>query len=558
MPRKESKLEKERPSYLSADGTLNFNRIFQFQPKQLELLRTVIRNGKSYIQPVAGQCLSVGGIRSGKTCGWLLYLVMHYALAYKGCNVLVLRRTFKELESGAISDFRTFVPRELYAYDSTKHVATFTNGSKVVFGHCANNLERDLAQYLGTAAPAILVDECGQFSADAWMLLYSRNIINPACEPDEAGNLPVPVIIGCTNPIGPHYSYYQTVFTEKEPWQKPEGARKDEADGTWWINESGEWRLIYDPSKYASQRSTVMDNAELLKRDPGIITRLNSLPKAKRDKMLLGLDGVTEGQYFSNFDPSYHVINLREDPDAIIWQDHQSVWIGQDFGIQHSNASYFLTKALVRSSVGNDYRLKTVVFQEVITSGGKTYREMASLIANKAKLPNGTPVKIKAHYFSHEKFNRVMERHSPAHEYSQALKEFGLPNVSPSTRDRVASAALMYNLLGNGDLVILDHCKEIILALPSAMRDPDNLEDYLKVDSKGDDCLDALRYGLWGHLAGKARPEAEVNKDRLKELMAVDPIAAHFFKMKKDAEQKSKGYCFNPPEQPVWMGKVQQ
>ena len=123
MPRKKIVDAEELPKYLNADGTLNFDKIFKFQSKQTELLRAVSRNGKTYIQPAAQQCLSVGGIRSGKTCGWLLYLVMHYALAFSGCNVLVLRRTFKELESGAISDLKTFVPKELYDYDQTKHVA---------------------------------------------------------------------------------------------------------------------------------------------------------------------------------------------------------------------------------------------------------------------------------------------------------------------------------------------------------------------------------------------------------------------------------------------------
>ena len=107
VPRKKVVEAEELPKYLNAEGKLEFDKIFKFQVKQTELLRNVIRNGKMYLQPVAQQCLSVGGIRSGKTCGWLLFLVMHYALAFSGCNVLVLRRTFKELESGAISDLKT-------------------------------------------------------------------------------------------------------------------------------------------------------------------------------------------------------------------------------------------------------------------------------------------------------------------------------------------------------------------------------------------------------------------------------------------------------------------
>jgi hypothetical protein len=557
MPRKDLTEIKEKPNYISADGTLNFSKIFTFQTKQTELLRNVSRNGKVYLQPAASQCLSVGGIRGGKTLGWLMFAAMRYCLSFKGCDILVLRRTFKELEAGAITDSRTFLPKELFTYDATRHVLTFTNGSRIIFGHCANNLERDLAQYLGRAYSFILIDECGQFSPDAWMMLLSRNTVNAGCEPDEYGNLPIPCMVGCTNPLGPHYDYYKTLFVEHEPWMKPEGAKKA-TDGSWWVQEAGDWRLIYDPKSYACQRSTVMDNAELLKRDPGIIARLNSMPKAKRDKMLLGLDGLTEGQFFDCWDPWYHVINLREDPDAIIWQEHQDVWIGSDWGMQHANASYFFTKALVKVSIGADYRLKTVCFAEVVTTGGKTMRELASLLANKLHLPNGKPIKIKHIYFSHEKFNRVMEGfgHTPADEYSKVLRDFGMPPVTPATRDRIASASYMYNMIKGGDLVVLDVCKDLIFAMPSLMRDPKNLDDVLKVDSKSDDVYDAVRYGLFGEAPNRKKSDSLTIRDQVTELAKTDPFAAHFYKLKKEAELKNKTVCFKPREQPVWQSKL--
>ena len=545
----------DRPAYLNVDGTLNFNKIFRLQEKQTELLRNVSRGGKIYLQPVAEQCLSTGGIRSGKTCGWLFFFIMHYCLQWAGCNLLVLRRTFKELEAGAISDFRTYMPKELYDYDQTKHVATFKNGSKVVFGHCQNNKDRDIEQYLGQAYPCILVDECGQFSPDAWLMLYSRNIVNPGCERDEAGNLPVPVIVGCTNPIGPHYEYFRVLFVQKEPWNPGEGAKRDPVDGTWWTQEGGEWVKIYDPSKYAYQRSTVMDNPELLARDPGIIARLMSMPKAKRDKVLYGFDGQVEGQYFDCFDPTYHVINLREDPEAIIWQDWQPCWAGHDWGVQHANAVYLFTKAMVKDSVGENYRLKTVCFGEIVVTGGKTMDELVSILQTKCRLPNGQTIKLKAIYFSHEKFARQMEARSPADEYSRALKLVGLPPVTPATRDRIGSASLMYNLIKKGELVILDTCKEIILAIPSLMRNPDLLDDVLKVDAKGDDAYDAFRYGLYGQLGAKKRPAEDIEKERVSDLRKTDPLAAWFLRMKLDAEAKNRTASFKPPEQAVWIGK---
>jgi hypothetical protein len=552
MPRKVSKEENLRPAYLNSDGTLSFDKIFKFQAKQTELLRNVSRGGVPYLMTAAPQCLSVGGIRSGKTSGWLMYLVQNYCLAFEKCDILILRRTFKELESGAIADFKTFVPAELYTYNPVSHVATFVNGSRVVFGHCVNNKDRDIEQYLGQAFPGILVDECGQFSSEAWMMLYSRNIVNASCLPDKHGNLPIPCIIGCTNPLGPFYEYYRTVFVQKEPWNKPENAQKDIA-GAWWVLEAGEWRCIYDPKAYAFQRSTVMDNPELLKRDPGILSRLNSLPEAKRNKMLLGLDGVTEGQYFDVFSEDYHVVNLREDPDAIIWLPYQAVWGSQDWGMGHHNAAYLFTKALVKM-VNGDRKLKVVCFKEMVTSGGKSHKEWAAMLAHNARfLPDGiTPIKLKNIYFSHEKFSRVMDAHTPADEYSRELKALGLPAVTRGTTDRVGSASLMYNMFKNGEIVLLDVCKDLIRAIPSLMRNPDMLDDVLKVDSKGDDCYDGFRLGLYGQLATRKKPDEQTIKEYADKL---SPFERHFYLMKVAADRERQSEVFTQPKIPMWQVK---
>ena len=554
MPRKKVVEEKERPKYLNADGTLDFSKIFKLQSKQTELLQLRTRDGFPYIMPKAPQCLSVGGFRSGKTTGWLMYIVMNYSLAYECCDVLVLRRTFKELEAGAIKDFQTFVPPELYKYDQTKHVATFTNGSRVVFGHCQNNKMRDIEQYLGSAYPAILVDECGQFSSDAWGMLYTRNIVGAACIPDEHNHLPIPFIVGCTNPLGPFYEYYRTVFVQKEPFEKPEGAVKD-MNGAWWIKELGEWVCIYDPALYAYQRSTAMDNPEFLKRDPGFIAKMNSLPEAQRDKKLLGLDGAAEGQYFECFDPYEHVIDLREDPEAIIWQPWQSVWGSQDWGMGHANAAYLFTKALVRT-IGSNYKLKTVCFKETVTTGKKTDREWASIFKSMCKLPsNPSPIEVKpkAIFFSHEKFSKQMKSHSPADEYSRELRVLGLPPVTPAAQDRIGGASMIYNMLRNGELVILDNCKDIINAFPSLMRDPDNMDDVLKVSTRGDDCYDGFRYGIYGMHRAKNKPEEITIEEHAKTL---DPMAAFFYRQKMQIEKENRKPVFVQKEQPVWMGKA--
>jgi hypothetical protein len=116
----------------------------------------------------------------------------------------------------------------------------------------------------------------------------------------------------------------------------------------------------------------------------------------------------------------------------------------------------------------------------------------------------------------------------------------------------------MYNAIKKGELVILDICKEIILAIPSLMRNPDLMDDVLKVSAKGDDCYDGFRYGLYGHLGAKKKPEAQVEAERVAKLKKIDPLAAYFLKMKIDAENENKTSSFRQSEQPVWMGKQDQ
>ena len=511
--------------------------IFEFNAKQLDLARST-----------APKRLAVGGVRSGKTTGAIMYAILRYTLRFRKVDILVLRRTFRELEAGAISDLKTFCKVKnlpMFSWNEQKKIATF-NGteSRVIFGSCTHNKERDIEQYLGQGYPFILLDECAQFSPDAWELLIARNTVNAACEPHEDGTMPESVIWGCTNPIGPYWLYYKTLFVDRKP-VGVEGAVRD-PDGKWWVTEHGEKRCVYDPDQYACTHSTVLDNPAILKRDPGIVARLNALPPAKRDKLLFGLLDRVEGQYFDSFNPAYHVINLREDPDAIIWQPHQAVWAGWDWGMAHHNAIYLFTRALVRkpSVPGQpaEYKLKTVCFDEIVTrpvETGKTQNELVSILAGRCHLPGSKlPFKLNAIYFSHEKFARSMELHSPADILSRLLREAGQVPVSPATRDRTARASFTYGLLQTGDLVILDHCIEIINALPSLQRDPDHLDDVLKVDNKADDCYDGFSYGLFGQLGIRKKPAEVVDKERIEAIK--DPFARRMAQFKATMDSQSR------------------
>jgi|HubBroStandDraft_1064217.scaffolds.fasta_scaffold333816_2 hypothetical protein len=233
----------------------------------------------------------------------------------------------------------------------------------------------------------------------------------------------------------------------------------------------------------------------------------------------------------------------------------------------HHNAAYLFTRAMVRT-MGTDYKLKTVCFRETVMQGGKTHKEWAVLFKNMCKRIGGMDdrrsdwmdddhkyIKPKAIYFSHEKFSKQVTAHSPADEISKEYREVGLPPVSRANPDRVGGASMMYNMLKNGQLVILDNCKDIILSFPSLMRDPDNMDDVLKVDTRGDDCYDAFRYGIYGMYSARKKPEEDNVGDYGRQLAKTDPVAAHFYLLKMANEAANRNAVFVQKEQPVWMGK---
>jgi hypothetical protein len=552
-----------RPDYLSEDGTLDILKKWEWNPKQLDLYNLSVR-----------QILAVGGVRSGKTAGAEQVGIQKILLRYPKSNGLILRRTYKELKSGPIEDFREHVPQELYTLKESDLTAHFVNGSKLVFGHCKTGKDRDIEQYLGTAYPFILVDECSQFSADAWTTLFSRNTVNPECEPDRTqpcggcGNpqqcgypcLPDPIFMGATNPFGPFWDYYHSQFVLKEPYFRPDGAKRDR-NGRYWIVQDGiDPQLIFDPNDYGYVHSTVLDNPHALKRDPGLISRLNMLPKGKRDKFLLGLMDKASGVYFECWEQSTDVIDTRLDPEAIIWQHWQPVWGGWDWAIgTHWNTCYFFTKALVRNSIGGEYRLKTICFREYVTQG-KTDREMSAWIAQTLKWPDtGELIRtIHAIYFSHEKFDRQVGEHTPADMLSQELMVVGLPGVSPAASkpgSRIARASLMYQMLAHRELVILDTCTEIIRAIPNLMRNPDILDDVFKPKgaNKADDCYDGFSYGLFGYFNPEEKPEEIKMREKL---ASMDSFNRHLEMWKRTMDRKAVDEM--PEHRPYWQDRKEE
>lgn len=497
------------------------------------------------IESKAPRKLAVGGTGSGKSAGVLYHIVVDYCLRWNKCDVLCLRKTFPDLERGLISDFKTYIPEEIYKFNESKKVATLVNGSRIFFSHLASGSERDLLGYQGSSFPAIFIDECGQFSLDAFNFLQSRNRVNPGCEPDAQGHYPVPCIYAATNPVGPFFSEYRKAFRDKSPISPPEGAKRDKL-GRWWVPEAGEWRIIFNPDDWYYVHSTVLDNPHMLAKDPAIYERLNALPEDMRQKMLFGSMDAISGQYFDCFSPTKHVINLRKEPGAIKWQEWQPIFVGFDWGRAHAAAIIWMTLAQVRILDGT-YKQKVVVYREHVVKG-KTGKQLAEeLIKQSGK------EKITAIYFSHEMFNKKWEQHSPAEELSKQLRAAGLPSVSRGTTDRVGRATFLYEKLAAGEFIVLDSCPQVIASIPSVVRNDKKLEDILKTPTDADDVIDSLTVGIFGQLGARKKPESLKTQERISAIK--DPFNQKLAVMREQFKEIRRAELSTMP---TWQRKLEE
>ncbi len=92
----------------------------------------------------------------------------------EGSDTLLLRRTYPELESSLLAQFRRDVPPTLFPQlQRGKTSCDLDNGSTTRFGYCRN--ENDVYQYQGAEFLFIGIDELTHFTLKQWQFLTSRN-----------------------------------------------------------------------------------------------------------------------------------------------------------------------------------------------------------------------------------------------------------------------------------------------------------------------------------------------------------------------------------------------
>lgn len=251
--------------------------------------------------------IAYGGARGGGKSWAVRMKAVAGAMAYPGLRVLIVRRTYPELENTVIGPIRQVVcqgRRPMGRYRAAGRVVEFFNGSVIRFGHLAPGR---IGEYQGQEYDWIFLDEATQFSQWEFRVLAATL----------RGTTPVPrrMYLTC-NPGGIGHQWVKRLFVDR----KFQGRER--------------------PEDYRFIPATVEDNKVLMENAPEYIRMLDMLPEDLRRAHRYGDWGALTGQFFPELDVKRHVVRgLRPQRDWKLYRGIDygldmlaCVWVGVDPG----------------------------------------------------------------------------------------------------------------------------------------------------------------------------------------------------------------------------------
>lgn len=246
--------------------------------------------------------IAYGGARGGGKSWAVRTKTILLAMRYPGIKILIVRRTYKELEGNHIRILKADT-RGIANYNSTSKLLTFVNGSTVEFMYCAR--DGDLDKLQGQEYDIICIDEAAQLSE------YQIKAIAACCR--GVNDFPKRIYLTC-NPGGQGHAYVKRVFVDRQ------------------------FNSNENPDDYEFIQALVDDNSALMEAQPEYVQQLEALPQKLREAWRFGRWDVFEGQVFGEFvdDPEHymdhkwtHVIDPFDIP--VDWP----IYRGLDWGYSH-------------------------------------------------------------------------------------------------------------------------------------------------------------------------------------------------------------------------------
>jgi hypothetical protein len=233
----------------------------------------------------------------------------------------------------------------------------------------------------------------------------------------------------------------------------------------------------------------------------------------------------------------------RKELDIQHWWPH---FTGTDYGFTISAAASYL---FVRVPKNEDFPKGRIYVLDEVVREGILAEDLAALLLQRWFLEERLP----GRWIVPEKPRAIMmwalspdawaksgvkgEQDVPltrADQMNAVLSPYRMGFVQ-ANNDRQGGWQHMFGLLRSGELVICDNCKLLIEAIPTRIHDADKEDDIRK--DKGsplDDCVDALRYGLYTWIREPVKP---VDLQRAEVMQGLSPTNAMIARAKFESQQ---------------------
>lgn len=245
-----------------------------------------------------------GGARGGGKTHAVRVKAISGALFYPGIRILIIRRTYSELQHNHIEPILKMIPQpEVGVYNIQLHQIYFTNGSTIIFGHF-NSYNSAFQEYQGQEYDWIFIDEATQFTEQEFRLLGGclRGV----------NQFPKKMFLTC-NPGGVGHRWVKRLFVDRDFKTDCENPEENE-----------------DPNDYEFIQATVDDNTALMKSEGGrdYLKQLSQLPENIRAAHRYGdWDGLS-GNYFPEFSEGKHTCEAFPLPRW--WRRYRALDYGLD------------------------------------------------------------------------------------------------------------------------------------------------------------------------------------------------------------------------------------
>ena len=237
--------------------------------------------------------VAFGGARGGGKSWAIRIKAIILVMKYPGIRICIVRRTYADLISNHVKPLIKLLPREVYKYNKSEKVMTFSNGSEIDFLFCAD--DNSVNRFQGVEFDVIFIDEATQLLED-WF-----KSISASCR--GMNSFPKRVYLTC-NPGGIGHAWVKRLFVDRDFKDKE------------------------NPEDYSFIQSLVTDNQKLIEKNPEYYKILQALSPRKREAWLHGKWDLIEGQYFTEFDRSLHVIEPFPIPRE--WRRYRAIDYGLD------------------------------------------------------------------------------------------------------------------------------------------------------------------------------------------------------------------------------------